>query len=330
MRVALVTPRILGVDGNPGWWMITNGIRNLVLKAIPDAQFLVADMIEDNPVHWAAAATCDVAIMCGNPRFTLSHDSWWEGPIWHRLLQLQAAGCRVIDGWSGAAHALSGQSLADMATAIRTLPRNVTYLQYAAAISGRITRDPLMQEIYTQAGVTSVQLPCSSWWAGVRHGRRFRSRCAVSVLSLPRRWDVAWAIARACPGWDVLASTWEDYLWARGGGLDPILANDPDTLLRMYETYDRVLSFRIHAAIPAAAVGCSMHVVAVDTRAEACAAFELPVTPLEEFVAGAELYYATAWAPDEAAVLATFKEMLYGNDPDRKSRTHAGQLDFAF
>lgn len=315
MRVALVAPRIYGVDGNPGWWMITNGIRHLVRRVVPDAQFLVVDMIEDNPEHWCAAATCDVAIICGNPRFTLSHDAWWEGAIWHRLLALQLGGCRVIDGWSGAAHALSGQSVGDMAAAICALPRNGQYLQYAAAVSGRITRDPLMQEVYAQSCIHSIQLPCSSWWAGVPLTRPTRSRNAVSVLALPGKWGLAGAITRACPGWDVLASTWQDFLWARAVGFDPILANDPDSLLRMYATYDQVLSFRIHAAIPAARMGCAVHVVAVDTRSQACHAFGLPVTSMDDFVGGVPSYYAHAQVPNESAVLATLEEMLYGNDP---------------
>lgn len=316
MRIALISPRSLGPDSNPGWFMITKGIRRLVQAAVPGAQFMVVEMLHDEPTHWVAAATCDAAILCGNPRFTLSEDAWWEGPIWQRLLQLQASGVRVIDGWGGSTFRLdSDMTIDEMAAEIRALPRNYKYLEYAGAIHGRITRDPLMQRIYEMEGVTSVQLPCSSWWAAeLQTG--LRNRHAISLISLRGRPYVADAIrvlhARLEEEYptDLLASTWDDYLWACNVGLNTVqLVCDHDTLLRMYSTYDKFFAFRIHAAIPAAASGCLVHVAAVDTRVMTCDAFGLPHTSINE-LGGLVPEYRMGAEPDVGAVVQCLQEML--------------------
>lgn len=316
MRIALITPRVLGPDANPGWWMITNGIRRLVQKVIPDAQFMYINMIEDDIDQWAAAATCNAAILCGNPRFTTSADSWWEGGIWDRLVQLEAAGIRVIDGWSGSAFRISSDmSLDEMADEIMSIPRNRKYIMHAAMITGRITRDPLMQRIYEMEEIPSVRLPCSSWWAAEHTPGGERSKHAISLVAMHSRAHGQIRVRaqrlalEAEKPVDVIASTWNDYTWARGAGIKNVqLVCDPDSLLMLYRTYDKFFAFRIHAAIPAAACGCQVHVAAIDTRATACSAFDLPITPVHELNGPVE--YRPGQAPDVQPVLDTLREML--------------------
>lgn len=315
MRVALITPRCLGPDANPGWFMITNGIRRLVQLAVADAQFVIIDMMADNIAHWAAAATCDAAILCGNPRFTTSHDSWWEGGIWDRLVQLETAGIKVIDGWSGSAfRSGTDYTVDEMAAEIMAVPRNQKYIHHAAMITGRITRDPLMQRIYERAEITSVQLPCSSWWAVEVTTGGERPRHAISLMALNNRLHVARHIhtqmtALADKPVDLIASTWNDYVWARGAGLRNVqLLCDPETLLAAYRMYDKFFTFRIHAAIPAAACGCQVHVVAIDTRATACHAFDIPSTPVHEL--NGPVDYRFGQPPDDQLVINTLQAML--------------------
>jgi hypothetical protein len=77
----------------------------------------------------------------------------------------------------------------------------------------------------------------------------------------------------------------------------------------LYARVERVLSFRIHAAIPAAAAGCQVGVVAVDSRAMTCAEFGLPIICAHEF--GDRLpEYAHAAQPNEAFVVDTLQGML--------------------
>lgn len=293
MRIALISPCSLGPDANPGWQMITAGIRALVRDVVANPQFMYVNMLDDTATHWAAAATCDVAILCGNPRFTLSTAAFWETDIWPRLLQLQAGGVRVIDGWSGSAYRIdSGKTFDEMADEIGDFPRNAEWLKYAAAITGRITRDRMMQRIYERAGIASTLCPCSSFFA--HHELPFqapqeRDRDAIAIADLHGRPGVGRLLhairaqmADTRPV-DIIGSTWNDYLWALGEGFDDVqLLCDPPALLGAYRGYVNLLAFRIHAAIPAASVGCAVHVIAIDTRAMTCEPFGLPVTELTD------------------------------------------------
>lgn len=288
MRIALVTPCLLGADANPGWYMITAGIRALTRHAMGGCDFIPIDMIDDRAAHWAAAATCDAAILCGNPRFTLSDPAFWECGIWDRLLQLQAGGVRVIDGWAGSAYSIgTGKTIDEMAEEIGSLPRNVEYLKTAAAMHGRITRDPLMQRIYERAGIPSTLLPCSSYWvpSQVPTPIERRGRDAIVVVALhgqPQVGHALRAIRKDMSGArpvDVIASTLNDYRWCLAEGMrDAILLPDPESLLERYGRYRNVLALRIHAAIPAASVGCAVHAVAIDTRALTCEQFGIETT----------------------------------------------------
>lgn len=318
MRVALITPLTLGPDSNPGWYMITAGIKSLVRKAVAEAEFITVDMMQDNAVHWAAAATCDTAILCGNPRFTLSDAAWWEGGIWLRLMALQAAGVRVIDGWAGSAYSLGEVSVDVMAQAIASHPRNAEYLKYAKAIHARITRDDLMTKIYGLVNADCKQLPCSSYWArdempvGTLQ-RKYDAIMLVPMYNRPRAKEVLVEIRnrmnRHLPT-RMIASTWEDYVWARGEGFaDVRLINDAHSLLRLYSRCDHVLAYRVHAAIPAASVGCKVRMVAIDTRATACNEFDIPVTPWNE-LEERPLIFESCTPPDEGFVVHTLKEMI--------------------
>lgn len=298
--------------------MITAGIRALLAEAVGAVDFVVCDMLHDNPAHWGAAATCQAVVICGNPRFTLSEDAWWEVGIWDRLLQLQACGIKVIDGWSGSAYAIDAERPIDeMAAHIANTERSQKYLAMARAITGRITRDPLMQRIYELADTSSVLLPCSSWWAPLDIAHKLaptRSRNAVSLLNLPGRPDVGQAIrqlALTMQPVDYLASTWEDYIWALGEGFYNVqLVNDAATLLARYSSYQNLLAFRIHAAIPAAAMGCRVHTIGIDTRAAACGLFGIPVTSLQEFVDGKPIDFPLATAPSMGPAVAKLQDWL--------------------
>src|SRR3546814_11554113 len=103
MRIALITPTAMNCAGNVGAQMITSGIRHLVVSAISDARFIDVEMLWDDEDQCSAAATCDAAVLCGNPRFSVSpDDAWWECGIWSRITELSRSGVRVIDGWVGA------------------------------------------------------------------------------------------------------------------------------------------------------------------------------------------------------------------------------------
>lgn len=303
MIIGLITPSGTSCLSNAGAHMITAGIRWLVRQAVPDALFVNIEMLRDDPAQWDAAMTCDALVLCGNPRFSLSDNEWWEAGIWKRLLHVRRAGIRVIDAWAGACVGLDSgaESLDAQADELLALPRNREACEHARQITGCIARDALAQRMYERAGVPSALLPCSSWWAGHELGAThlahyvLRPLNAIVLLGMAGHdWlpnAVRALVGRMQPGdaqlaahvWTV-ATTWSDYVWAREHGLDVRLVTDPRSLLRLYGACNTVASFRIHASIPAASMGASVATLAVDSRARICEPFGLPVTPFTELM----------------------------------------------
>jgi hypothetical protein len=320
VRVGLITPIGAGPLFNPGCDQITAGIRYLVRQVDPCAVFVPIEMLRDEPAHWQVAATCDAVILCGNPRFTLSPPSYWECDIWHRLAALQAAGVRVIDGWAGASYGHApGVPNEEKAAAIASLPRAATYLGIAGTLAARITRDPLMQMIYARAGIASDLLPCSSWWAAREfaiEGATTRTRNAVVVYGMPgHEWApdavrqmVEQTGANSLPV-DVICSTWADHTWTASVGIPAHCIPDAASLLRVFARSKRVAAMRLHAAIPAASVGCEVAGLSVDSRMDALDLFGLHAVPFDRM--GEEtLRFLKATEPNEHEVVATLKRAL--------------------
>ena len=287
MKIGLVGPIDCSVTGNPGWHMITAGIRWLVRQCDPDASFLPINLFEYD-VSWEAAKTCEEVILCGNPRFSLSPgEEFWEHDIWNRLSALMQNGVQVIDGWAGSAFPFTEQALTadEMAVALMFMPKRQDYLQIARSFRGCITRDATMQAVYEKAGIPSVLLPCSSWWAQQEYHAGVRDT-QYDALVLHEMRATGWMlevlntlISRKFSDrpLHVVATTWGDYQWAVANDVQPELITDSTSLLRFFGKAGNVLSFRLHAAIPAASMGCAVIAVAIDSRASACNQFDIPV-----------------------------------------------------
>lgn len=328
MRIALVTPSDTACTGNAGAHMITAGIRQIVQEARPDASFVIVDMLRDHEEHWAAARACDAVILCGNPRFSVADfDAWWESGIWSRITSCVDAGVRVIDGWAGACVGLDvPDDLEAQAERLLEIPRNRRALKAARRLHGVITRDPLAARLYREAGIREVhEAPCSSWLAHREFGVLFGWENppythAIVLLALHGHpWapdalsrlsaHLADAYGEPAP---FICTTWDDYAWAVENGLQNVqLVTDPKSVLELYGKVASLVSFRIHATIPAASLSTKVCTLAVDSRCAALAPFSLPVqrfTALES----PDFVPAFGWArePDFAPVVDTMRNLL--------------------
>jgi hypothetical protein len=299
--------------------MITTGIRELVKRVVPEASFTPINM-QAHDLSWSAAATCDRIIICGNPRFTMSTgNEFWENGMWDLLLDLQRDGRRVIDGWAGSAFPYNeyAPTSAEMAKAIAAFPGRQKRLEQAAQLHGRITRDSTMQLLYENAGAPATLLPCSSWWARDAYGTEGTQAFydAIVVYQLRGHEWMPEALARVqflmtqdLPV-KIIATTWPDYLWAQEHGFDVELFADVESLLEFFAFSRRVLSFRLHAAIPAASLGCEVAAVSIDSRTDACLPFGIPVVRFTELSQWTPTF-ATATKPDTAFACETLRAML--------------------
>lgn len=327
-HIALVAPSNTACTGNAGAHMITAGIRYLVRAAVPDALFITVDMLRDDARQWAAARESEALVLCGNPRFSLSDDAWWEDGIWGRINACVDAGVRVLDGWAGASVGLglARGGLPTQADHLLRIARNHRVLQHSYRLAGVIARDALAHHLYTTHGIRNAHhLPCSSWYAareyGVMPDSEFPDIHAAIVLLALR--GHAWApdALRRLAGsladrhgqpCAFIATTFGDFEWANEVGLQRVmLVTDPPSLLRLYARCVRVVSLRIHASIPAASMGAQVCTLAVDSRAQICEPFGLPVQPFTDlqrpdFVP----QFAHARAPDIHTIVSTMRTLL--------------------
>lgn len=322
MRVALISPTDIGPLTNPGSHMITAGIRYLVRKAFPDASIMVLDMMNDLPHVWKLALTCDVAILSGNPRFTSSPGgAWWNTGIWGRLAELQSNGVKVIDGWSGGCVGHPIGELTDMAQAIASNPRNKRIFPDVRKISGRIVRDKLLAAAYKMEQIPHVFLPCSAWWAAAQYSvepEKERDRDAIVLIRMPGNEWIGGAVQRIQRQMaqdrptDIVACHFEDYEWAESCGIPNVLPlHDPESLCLLYASCRRVLAFRIHAAIPAASVGCEVSCIEIDGRVLTIEPFGIPWHPFTDLINESFVpNFALGIQPDETAVVQTFRDMM--------------------
>lgn len=307
MRIALICPGETGCDDNPGCAIITAGIRWLLSQAFPDAVIVRVEMMRDVEGHWRAAATCDAAILCGNPRITLSEDAWWEDGILDRLVTLQAAGAKVVDGWAGSCIG-SVDTIEGAAEQLLNHPRNRRNVERLAKLSGVIARDPLMQAVCERSGVNSVLLPCSSWWAARHYGVRAAAEKTTDIVVLGPNMPLDGFVVES--GFKIIAPTLGDYDAAIRAGVEAELVSDPHSLLVVLSRARRVLSGRIHCAIPAASLGASVCVASIDSRALTCAPFGIGVIRAGELRQTSGPIFAPAAVPVLSESVAALRKMM--------------------
>jgi hypothetical protein len=271
MRFGIVEPVNHTDRGNPGWHMINAGIRHLFRRAYPGAEFVSLVMMRP----WTAeerslAKSCDVLVLAGNPRYDGGGHEWLYSGVMDQMI---ASGCRLVDAWQGAGLAM-GNTVERDAQHILSTPRNRRIMDRLQRFDAIITRDDRAQRANEMAGLPSVQLPCSSWWAAEEYGVT-RTGGTDKILIAQNVTQATKTIIKH-KDWRVVATSRVDYEHCRKIGVDAELIFNPVEMLTTFAQADTVVACRLHSAIPAASVGCKTAIVAIDTRAQAGDAFGIP------------------------------------------------------
>lgn len=273
MRFGIVEPVEYASTGNAGWHMINAGVRWLFRQALPGVEFVSLPMLrpwDDDEQN--LAKTCDVLVLAGNPRYDLGAHEWLYAGVMDQML---ATGRSLIDAWSGSAVQI-GNSLEHDAQRLLAHPRNQGLLERLGRFDFAIARDALAQRVNELAGIRSVELPCSSWWARRELGID-RQGGKAWIFIAHRVAETREAIqSHARAGWRVVATDRYDAACCREMGVEPDLIFRPAELLSAFATADSVVSCRLHSAIPAASLGCKTAIIAIDTRSQAGDAFGIP------------------------------------------------------
>jgi hypothetical protein len=271
MKFGIVEPVDHTDRGNPGWHMINAGIRYLFRAACPGAEFVSLPMMRPwNRQERDMARQCDTLVLAGNPRYDGGRHSWLYAGVMDQMI---ASGCRMIDAWQGTGLAIGNSADRD-AQHVLSRHRNKKIIERLRLFNAIITRDDRSQKVNELAGLNSVQLPCSSWWAAREYGIT-RTGGTDKILIAQNVSQAANAII-GHRDWRIVATTRQDHEHCREIGVDAEMIFNPAEILAMFAQADTVVSFRLHSAIPAASVGCKTAIVAIDTRAQAGDAFGIP------------------------------------------------------
>lgn len=283
MKAALVTPtQAGGPNGNPGWVYITSGIKRH-LRGLGFTDFLAVDMMADDPAGWREARSADLLVMCGNPRFNATEERvWWDWGVWDRINATIGHGVPFFDAWAGSAVPFGCK---DPLGTLLAVEKNRAVLAWESRATRLVARDKDTKALFDTIHPGAELLPCSSSLAplelGVEPGEKAYS--AVILRRMPGHKLKVRELAESLPDpCHLVAVNAQDAEAFRD--LNPLLIPDPVELLRFLARAGCVHSLRVHASIPAHALGADVVHYAIDSRADTVTPFGICVVPFTELV----------------------------------------------
>ena len=281
MRYFLITTGRRGPSRNVGCAVIADGLRYLIRQADPHAIFHVVDQDVHRPQDWEyMQAVGGCLVFAGNPRLNsvAGSNQHCDRDIWGHIAAARDAGLRTADLSVGATYYLPLQALDTMAAEMLALPKVLETLAHEAAMDLVITRDPLMQALVSTVRDDAALLPCASWWAKDYRGVHWqpKRRHAIAIKRLPGHEWILKAIRGTLERLSADRETLlvghdaDDYRWLAAHA--PDLASRMDVysevrgLLGCYAETSRLVSFRLHATIPALSLGARVTHIALDSR----------------------------------------------------------------
>jgi hypothetical protein len=286
MKYLLLSPHFVGATANAGWNFITAGIRDELSRRDEHSTFDTFDGFFNE--QWPDAEffrQFDCVVVCGNPRYSLSDGlPWMYVGMFSQLLTLRKeCGFKVIDAYQGAGAPL-GLDFDEAAEALAGNEANRKVGELLRAMDAEvITRDGIAQRVNEIWGLPSVQKPCSSF-AGALTFPPYSSHIVGpprSKIGIAKNMDGyaggAELLRTLALHYEVIATCLEDAEFCARENIPFILIYTPRFLVTLYSQADEVISFRLHAAIPAKACGAKrVCYLAIDSRGETCRAFDIP------------------------------------------------------
>lgn len=300
MKLGMVEPTDYAGDfGNPGWWFINLGTRNLLRQAFPNVEFVSLPMRRPwCDVELRNAKECDGLALVGNPRYDgySVPGSWlYEGLI----KQMEETGLPIFDLWSGVG--LPDFSCVDEdARTLLSNPRNAKLVREIKHFKGVITRDSRAQRVNEISGIRSINLPCSSWWSVAKQYVGTKRTILVNQY-IP---DIDNIIKFSAEGWEVVCSRPGDVDWCKSFDVECRLLRSPAQHLKCYQESEELISYRLHAGIPAASLGCKVSVIGSDSRMQACDSFDIPWSVMGNEIKKPKL------AREPASIVERIKEFI--------------------
>jgi len=330
----LLTPVCEDAHTNPGSSLITDGVKYLIQQADRNAVFFNVNLLQHDEATWEyALKEADAIVLCGNPRFNLTEETeYWDWDVWSWIHKAIQAGIPIADLWAGASYTLPLRSINEMADSILEVKKNQRVLEYEQRVDLKIARDQLAQRVLLHSGGNVYRFPCSSWWAKDYHKvtpREKQIHCVTPTALHIRDWpELLPAVLRMQARLSVEKPTYvivhdiQEYRWIsqKCPEIKNLLCiyNHKD-LLQFYAGVDKLISFRVHASIPALSLGAQVCHLSIDSRSIALDEFEVSSVNYEEIANehfAPTFHRATAPRP---AMLEAFREIISTAIVDRIS-----------
>ena len=323
MHVTLIAPDETVSPRNLGHHFITAGIRHLVSYACGPVSFSRLNMLSpDPPAMLSLRTSSDLAIVCGNPRFNMDKDKvYWDSGLFSDLTRSPSPRPLLVDAYPGSAHPDPTLPLPAQADELLSIPKNQELLETLKSFALIIPRDELTNHLCALSGVPTSPLPDSSSLAPFAAGEVPLARDTNSVILFRfthSRPAIAQLVLRASSlpshlPFIYIATNEPDYSWFSrfAPGSPPITrAFTAKALLPILARSELVLSFRLHVAIPALALGCRVALAALDSRHAACIPFEIPTYPIPKLLDPATPISFGGVQRDPALMRLAFKDAL--------------------
>lgn len=323
----LICPNSVGLNYNPGVSLISYGCRYLIQQADPEALFIPVKNTSHSTASWNILfEQADCLVLPGGSLYDPSDISvYWNDTIWDDISSAQALGIPFADLWGYASYPFPIKPIEQSAADILSQPRTHHTLEVQRKAALIVPRDRLAQYIASTVQPDVQSLPCASFWSpdffNIKPSVRLYN--AISVFPISRaRWffDSLCSISRVLekekPTF-LVCHTNTEYQWLRS--FYPEATNikcifDPISLLNFYSKCDKVVSTRLHAAIPAFSLGCKVIYISFDSRSFALDLFGIPSVPYTDLRHGAMPFNYTSLSdtksPDPAPFINLFREKI--------------------
>ncbi len=285
-RYFFLTVECVRPESNPGSHFISDGIKELVRRADPEAILQDITLFSYRNIDWEVMLSQASGIfLCGNPRYEPSEKPFfWLTELLDHMKRAQLKGIKIGDLFLGTAVPLPVKSLQGTTEQLLSYARNRNTLKTLALFDLVITRDRLSQNICEELVEGCTLLPDSTFWAkdyyGIEPGEKRYNCVTLPSLNctpwlLKELYKIAERLAKEKPTYFLCHSP-DEYklaLAAIPNIKNLIIIYDPDALLRFYSNTDKLVSCRLHGSIPALSLGAHIVNIAMDSRAMAYAQF---------------------------------------------------------
>ncbi len=296
----LICPNDIILNSNPGVALIAYGTRYLIKQADPQAFFIPVSNIKHSQPAWDILFDQAASVVLpGGSLYDPSNISvYWNDTIWKHISAAQDQGIPFADLWGYSSYPFPAKPIKEAAAEILSQPRTTRTLNVQRKAALVITRDALAHHIASTVRSDVQTLPCASFWSpnffNIKPSKPLYN--CVSVFPITRdKWfadalyHIAQHLAKDKPTF-LICNTDPEYQWLRS--FYPHMPEikclyDPSSLLDFYSRCDKIVSARLHAAIPAFALGCKVIYLAFDSRSLALQSFGIPSIPYTDLRHGA-------------------------------------------